>query len=569
MANVAEGEHTVVHRSVHSGTYKRAFHLPLLVSSFLILASGFCAAATTVDLYREAVPSVATLLVSKADGSQALASAFLSLKDGVAITAWHAVKDARRVVARFPSGEEFEVSGLIDKDEKRDVAAIRVKVFGRPLLKLSEDAPPVGMDAFVIGAPKGLEFSVSDGVVSQVHVAEGVKLYQFTCPASPGNSGGPLIGSDGAVYGVVSFQFREGQNLNFAVPSTYVLGLDISLPTTPWGSSALNRQAPDASSGELGHLQVNVNIAAAQVYVNGAYRGDASLGEPLNLPKVGVGEVAVVVSADGYDGVAKQCTLVAKSWTQAAFDMTQALLDLPPPPLFTSRPMPEVEIGLPAADGETVKMVFIKIPAGTFMMGSQNPDKYWKDESPQHRVTISKPFLLGKSEISQSQWEAVMGTRPWRRKWPFPMDKKHARSDPNGVANYISWNNAQKFVRKLNAAAGDSLYRLPTEAEWEYACRAGTLTRWSFGDDKEWAGVQRLNPWGLAGMHDSVIEWCMDRHGEYSSSAQVDPLGPQAGGSRVMRGGRSADRYCRVPESVVWLTDPPDLYGVRLLRRAE
>ena len=139
----------------------------------------------------------------------------------------------------------------------------------------------------------------------------------------------------------------------------------------------------------------------------------------------------------------------------------------------------------------------------------------------------------------------------------------------------VSWNDIQEYIKKLNAAAGGNIYRLPTEAEWEYACRAGTTTRWSFGDDEsqlgEYAwyggnynsdgstkevGTKKPNSWGLYDMHGNVYEWCQDWYGSYSSSAQTDPTGPSTGSDRVMRGGnflfsawhaRSACRFKAVP----------------------
>ena len=126
----------------------------------------------------------------------------------------------------------------------------------------------------------------------------------------------------------------------------------------------------------------------------------------------------------------------------------------------------ELTVDLPG--GATMK--FVRIEPGTFMMGSNE----WPQ---QHQVTISKGFYLGKYEITQAQWQDVMGTTPWD-------GQRNVQNSPNHPAVYISWNDVQAFVHQLNQVAGDSLYRLPTEAEWEYACRAGTTTRWSFGDDE-------------------------------------------------------------------------------------
>lgn len=188
------------------------------------------------QLYKQATASIITLSAERKDGSKVTGSGFLAQKEGLAVTAWHVVRNAKKVTAKFENGEEFEVSGLVDRDEKRDVALVRVKVFGRPLIATEANDPAVGSKAYVIGAPKGLEFSISDGLISQVRTIDGVKVFQYSCPSSPGNSGGPLINSQGKVLGVVSFQFREGQNLNFAIPISYVLGLDSSLPTQQWDS---------------------------------------------------------------------------------------------------------------------------------------------------------------------------------------------------------------------------------------------------------------------------------------------------------------------------------------------
>lgn len=196
------------------------------------------------DIYKQSLPSVMTLKVLKNNGDNVLGTGFMAIKDGMAITAWHVVRDAKSVNAKFSDGQEFESSGLVDKDEKRDIALIRVKVFGKNLLPVATSAPDVGSTAYVIGAPEGLEFSITSGLLSQIQASDGINHYQFSCPASPGNSGGPLINAQGQVIGVVSFQLREGQNLNFAVPSTYVLGLDATLPTQAWGSIKDTLAAP-------------------------------------------------------------------------------------------------------------------------------------------------------------------------------------------------------------------------------------------------------------------------------------------------------------------------------------
>jgi len=186
------------------------------------------------DIYKSVAPSVVTLRVEKKQGPGSLGTVFMAVKDGMAVTAWHVVKDAKSVTAKFSNGEEFDVSGLVDKDEKRDVAIVRVKAFGKKLLPVMSDDPAVGSRAYVIGAPIGLEFTISDGLISQIQNIGGKKQYQFSCPASHGNSGGPVVNAKGEVLGIVSWGIDEGQNLNFAVPISYALALDSTLPTTPW-----------------------------------------------------------------------------------------------------------------------------------------------------------------------------------------------------------------------------------------------------------------------------------------------------------------------------------------------
>ena len=205
-----------------------------------------CSDLAAQEVYRKAVPSVLTLTVQNRDGSTGIGTAFMVLKDGIAATAWHVVRGAAHVTARTHDNEEFEVSGLIDRDEKRDLALIRVKIFGRPFLPLAKEDPAVGSRAYVIGAPRALEFSISDGLISQIQSIDGARYYQFTCAVSPGNSGGPLLDDEERVLGVVSWQVKEGQNLNFAIPSRYVLGLDATLSTHPWGD--IKEEAPVAIS---------------------------------------------------------------------------------------------------------------------------------------------------------------------------------------------------------------------------------------------------------------------------------------------------------------------------------
>lgn len=228
------------------------------------------------------------------------------------------------------------------------------------------------------------------------------------------------------------------------------------------------------------------------------------------------------------------------------------------------------------------KMAFVYIPPGRFTMGSPESEEGRNvNEGPLHQVTISQGFYLGKYVVTQAQWKAVMKTTPWES-W------RGVRVGSDCPAACVSWEDIQTFIQKLNAAAEDEMFRLPTEAEWEYACRAGTSTRWSFGDNEgkleEYAwynwnqggaaevGTKRPNPWGLYDMHGKVWELCQNWYGTYSSRAQVDPTGPVTGSDRVIRGG-TFTHDAQVVRSASRSYYLPDIrhggIGFRLLRRVQ
>lgn len=189
---------------------------------------------------------------------------------------------------------------------------------------------------------------------------------------------------------------------------------------------------------------------------------------------------------------------------------------------------------------------FKLIPAGSFSMGSDDGHSY---EAPVHKVTLTKPFYLGITEVTQAQWERVMDNNPSKFK------------GGNLPVETVSWEDALEFCGRLSKKEGVK-YRLPTEAEWEYACRAGTATAYYWGNEADggycWynensggrtreVGTAKPNPWGLYDMAGNVWEWCLDFHGDYSAGEMIDPLGPAEGFDRVLRGGSwfiSLD-YCR------------------------
>ena len=210
-------------------------------------------------------------------------------------------------------------------------------------------------------------------------------------------------------------------------------------------------------------------------------------------------------------------------------------------------------------------MVLVPIPAGEFQMGSPAEEKGREHDETQHPVRITQPFYLGAREVTRGQYERVMGPHPGA-------NDVQGKTKP---VTKVSWNSAVEFCRKLSEQEGHD-YRLPTEAEWEFACRAGTTTSYSFGHDDTlldqyaWhtansgltahAGGQKpANRWGLHDMHGNVWEWCQDWIGSYRAGVLVvDPAGPTKGAFRVLRGGsffspprdhRSANRNSDRPPS--------------------
>jgi formylglycine-generating enzyme required for sulfatase activity len=200
-----------------------------------------------------------------------------------------------------------------------------------------------------------------------------------------------------------------------------------------------------------------------------------------------------------------------------------------------------------------VSFTMIRVDGGTFTMGAtseQGSDAY-SDEKPAHQVTLS-PYYIGETEVTQALWEAVMGNNPSNFK------------GSNNPVEMVSWDDCQLFIRKLNQSTGLS-FRLPTEAEWEYAVRGGNKSRgykysgsnklkdvaWydnNSGSSTHDVKTKQANELGLYDMSGNVWEWCSDWYGSYDSSSQTNPKGSASGSYRVGRGGSWGfnARYCRV-----------------------
>ncbi len=215
-------------------------------------------------------------------------------------------------------------------------------------------------------------------------------------------------------------------------------------------------------------------------------------------------------------------------------------------------------------------MDFVWVPAGEFQMGSTSAEAR-VNEQPPVRVRIIRGFWLGKYEVTQSQWQAVMGANP----------AKFSECGPDCPVEKVSWNDAQDFVTRLNDRVGTMRYRLPTEAEWEYAARAGTrgdrygdldAIAWYAGNSGQKThpvGLTVPNAWGLYDMLGNVWEWVEDRYGNYPGASTLDPRGRGGGKLRVGRGGSwdAIARACRASARGNGLPgNRTELVGFRLLR---
>jgi len=218
-----------------------------------------------------------------------------------------------------------------------------------------------------------------------------------------------------------------------------------------------------------------------------------------------------------------------------------------------------------------IKYTFRRIPAGWFMMGSPADEPNRSNAESQRQVTLSKGFWMLETEVTQGMWMSVMGNNPSSNK------------GLNLPVTDVSWNDCQEYIKKLNelkVAPVGYKFSLPTEAQWEYACRAGTTTAYHFGDtltpqQANFGGRQQTrdvgsypaNAWGLKDMHGNVWEWCQDWYGDYPSGAVTAPTGAERGSDRVFRGGSwgNSAQYCR---SALRSFDAPayryDVIGLRL-----
>ena len=259
------------------------------------------------------------------------------------------------------------------------------------------------------------------------------------------------------------------------------------------------------------------NVPSATMLIDGMANGTASGSRFLKT-----GSHTVKLTADGYEDYSQSITVNSK---QQSFTLTMTEKKNVMPPVL-----------------QNLINNMIYVEGGTFTMGatSEQGNDAYSDEKPAHQVTLSS-FSIGRYEVTQEEWEAVMGSNPSKFKGAkLPVEK-------------VSWDDCQAFIRKLNQLTGKK-FRLPTEAEWEYAARGGNKSigykyaggnnlgsvAWykdnSNGKTHE-VGQKQPNELGLYDMSGNVWEWCQDWRGDYSSSSQTNPAGPSTGSDRVDRGG--------------------------------
>ena len=302
----------------------------------------------------------------------------------------------------------------------------------------------------------------------------------------------------------------------------------------------------DALSAIQGNLSVNFKPFGSDVYVDGVKVGQS----PRVFNGVLVGNHNVEIRKSGYTTSRQTVTISEGQTVSISGSLTSTTSASSTNALSSSGSSQSGNtLTIPVKNGINIEMV--KVEAGSFNMGAtpemQDPDT---DEKPVHRVTLTNNYYIGKYEVTQALWKIVMGSNP-----------SNSKGD-NLPVEQVSWNDCQDFISKLNAMTGKR-FRLPSEAEWEYAARGGNKSRgyqysgsntigdvaWYDGNNSSMThavGTKQPNELGLYDMTGNVWEWCQDWYDSYSSSPQTNPIGAVSGSYRVFRGGgiNSSARFC-------------------------
>ncbi len=285
-----------------------------------------------------------------------------------------------------------------------------------------------------------------------------------------------------------------------------------------------------------GSISLSGSPEGAKVYLDGYYSGRL----PCRIERVEPGRHIVVVKKDGYQDLSEKVRVSVGETVRLEANLKQE----------------SKQVAEPGPGGERFKnsigMEFVLIAAGNFEMGSPRSEKYRNKDERQHKVIVSRPFYVQTTEVTQGHWKAVMENNP-----------SHFKDcGEDCPVESVSWYDCQEFIRRLNSMEGTDKYRLPTEAEWEYVCRAGSTAALANGgieemgcgydpnlDQMGWycgnsgrrthpVGQKDLNAWGLYDMHGNVWEWCQEWYEKkYPRGHVTDPQGPSSGSDRVNRGG--------------------------------
>ena len=330
------------------------------------------------------------------------------------------------------------------------------------------------------------------------------------------------------------------------------------------------QQKLDVTFGELvaiqGNLSVNYKPFGADVYVDGKKLGQS----PRVFNGLLVGNHQVEVRKDGYATDRKTISISEGQTASITGTLASNAVASSNTSGYSSSSSSMASgsnaISIPVKDGISIDMV--KVEAGTFMMGATSEMKHpSSDEKPVHQVTLTNDYYMGKYEVTQALWQAVMGSNP-----------SNFKGD-NLPVETVNWNDCQEFISKLNSLTGRK-FRLPTEAEWEYAARGGKKSRgyqysgsrkisdvaWYEGNSRSKThpvGRKQANELGIYDMSGNVWEWCSDWYGSYSSSSQTNPMGSDSGAKRVRRGG-SWCYIARICRSSYRYGDAPDCRGLYL-----
>jgi len=469
--------------------------------------------------------SVFAIVIILAPFSHAQSSSgtgFIIHPDGYILTCNHVIKGGGTIEVILHDSTKYKAQ-VVEADAYKDLALLKITGSKFPTVPLGDSERVRVLDTIIaLGYPlasiAGNEVAANEGKINAKRDSEKIPLFQIDAAVNPGNCGGPLVNDRGEVVGIVvaklnalKFLVLTGtipEGINFAIPILYAKSLLKNIPS-------LN--APTKPPEKMSPQDIYDKISPATVRI-------------------------LINDSEGYEIIPPSS-------------------EKPPQPVK----LETITIPLPNLPKDAKPLEMVLIPAGTFMMGSPESEKNRGDwEGPQHKVTITKPFFMGKYEVTQAQWQAVMGNNP-----------AHFKGINNPVEQ-VSWDDCQAFIKKLNQI-NQGTFRLPTEAEWEYACRAGTTTRFYWGNDLfeirigEYAwyannsgknnhevGIKKPNAWGLYDMSGNIWEWCQDWYGSYSFMSQNNPTSANSGEYRVYRGGgwgniagdcRSADRLWGWPDN--------------------